>query len=219
MVEKHNPEAYHLQSHVAIRIVERMRVRAILKAVNGQGGGSILEVGCGAGNVLEGIRNARLVGIDLSSRMVRRTKERLSSKPVTVIQADAESLPFKPSFFDGIICTEVIEHVQDPDQTLQEIWRVAKPSAKIAISLPNEALINRVKDLVIRLGLARFLFHGKYEVPERMNDEWHLHVFDLKDFLRKLSPRFRVEKVTSIPSPLLPLRYVIACTPRKDPLA
>lgn len=216
MVEKHNPEAYHLHSHAAIRFVERMRVASILRAVNGGRGSAVLEVGCGAGNVLEGIRHAKLIGVDLSNRMVKRAKERLASKPFIAIQADAEFLPFQTSFFDAVICTEVIEHVQDPDRTLEEIWRVARPSARIAISLPNERLINRVKDFFIRWGLAPFLFRGRYNVPERMNEEWHLHVFRLKDFLAKLSTRFLVERVTSIPSSFLPLRYVIACKPRKD---
>ena len=215
MVAKHDPEAYHLRSHWLIRAIERMRVRAILKAIDHQRGVSVLEVGCGAGNVLEQVREAHLVGIDLSRQMVKRTRERLAGHRVSVLQADAEFLPFDQNSFEEIMCTEVMEHVRSPEAIIYEMWRVAKPGARVAISIPNEKVINNVKDWIQRLGLRPWFSAGGYEVPERMDDEWHLHVFDLDLITRKLAPRFQVKKIIILPSPLLPLRFVFSCTPSK----
>jgi len=213
MVEKYDPEAYHLHSPLPIRLIEKMRVGAVLEAVQSPSDSSILEIGCGAGNVMERLRDAKRFGVDLSFRMAARSRERLKNR-IVVLQADGQRLPFSSNAFDGILCTEVLEHVENPDLVLEEICRVAKPQARIALSVPNENLINRLKYWIFRLKINRFLSGRRYQIPEQMDDEWHLHIFHLKDLLQQLSPKFRIKKVTPIPSPLLPLRYVIACTPR-----
>ena len=215
MVEAYDPEAYHLRSNPTIRLFERMRVREVVKTIEGKPGGIVLEVGCGAGNVLERVTNARLIGIDLSDRMVKRTKERLAGRAVSVLQANAEQLPFRDEIFDGIICNEVLEHVQNPHLLLDEIYRVARLNAKVAFSIPNEKTINRLKNIIFRLRLDPFFFGGGYTVSRRMDDEWHLHVFDLDELSQKLSKRFHIQKVTPLPSRFLPIRHVIACIPRK----
>ncbi len=215
MVLKHDPEAFHLHSSRLVRWIESRRVKAVLDAFRGKENGMILEVGCGAGNILEKVKAGRVVGIDFSLRMAKRTSERLANRTrVYSLQADGHKLPFQNQIFDGVICTEVLEHVEDPDQLLEEIHRTAKAGASIALSVPNEELINRMKSAVFKLRLRRILLKGNYEVPERMDDEWHLHVFDLKRLSAKLSHQFHIKKIIAIPFSFLPLRHVIVCTPK-----
>ena len=217
MVAKHDPEAYHLHSSWPIRLIEKLRVQSILRSLRGKENGRILEIGCGAGNVLEKVEAVKRVGVDFSMRMAQRTRERLrAGGTLWVLQADGQALPFQDQSFDGILCTEILEHVENPDLLLEEIHRVALPNAAVALSIPNENLINQLKEKVFRLGLNRILLGGKYEVPKRMDDEWHLHVFSLKELIEKLSGRFQIKKVTPIPFPFLALRYVIACTPKAE---
>lgn len=214
MVKKYDVEAYYEKSNFAIRWVEYLRIKAILNAIRNQLRGKILEVGCGAGHVLAKIPRADRVGIDLSNHMVQRAQARLKGKNISILQANADHLPFQEKSFDGIICTEVLEHVENPEVILKEISRVAKAKASIALSIPNENIINRVKDTLILLGLGPFFFGREYKVPERMNDEWHLHVFELKEALKTLQTKFWIRKVIPIPSAFIPLRYVIDCSPR-----
>lgn len=44
--------------------------------------------------------------------------------------------PFDDSTWDRIICLDVLEHVEDVVRTVEEIWRIAKPSALVEISGP-----------------------------------------------------------------------------------
>jgi hypothetical protein len=46
-------------------------------------------------------------------------------------------------------------------------------------------------------------------MPERMEDEWHLHTFTLKEWLDLFKKLFRVTRVRKIPFPWMPLRYVV----------
>lgn len=48
-------------------------------------------------------------------------------------------------------------------------------------------------------------------MPERMDDEWHLHAFDLRTLLALVPPGLRVTRVEGIPFRWLPLRWVVCC--------
>lgn len=210
MAAKYDIDEYHQSSHGLIRFVERRRVRAVLDAV---GGARVLEVGCGAGYILENVPEARLVGIDLSMRMALRTRERLAARGVAVAQADGERLPFRSGSFDGILCTEVLEHVPNPARLLDEIARVAAPGARVSISVPNGRLIKRMKRAASAVGLGRALFKGAHDDGGETDHEWHLHVFGIDELMAMLSARFSVREVIRVPWSVLPLRYVFSCSP------
>ena len=46
-------------------------------------------------------------------------------------------LPYEDNFFDLIICSEVLEHLDDYHAALKEIYRVLKPAGKFLPSVPS----------------------------------------------------------------------------------
>ena len=52
------------------------------------------------------------------------------------VRCDAGRLPFANASFDLVLCTEVLEHVLDPDQTLREIRRSLRPAGALVVSTP-----------------------------------------------------------------------------------
>ena len=141
------------------------------------------------------------------------------NKRVYLFQADAEHLPCKNETFTQVICSEVLEHLLDPSAALNEMVRILKREGVAIISIPNESMINLFKSILIRLGIFKWLFQwkGNYqEMPERMEDEWHLHVFKLNDWLdlfRNIIPGDSSEKNSFL---LAPLGYVVRLE-RTDP--
>ena len=82
------------------------------------------------------------------------------------------------------------------------------------LSVPNESLINTSKALLRRTGLLRLLFpsgHAGYEMPDRMDDEWHLHTLDRAGFLARVPPSLLVTHVHGVPLRWLPLRHAVRC--------
>ena len=65
-----------------------------------------------------------------------------------MLQGDAFHLPFTDASFDRIICSEVMEHVHDYRGALRELFRVAAPGAKVAITIPTATS----EHLYLRLG-------------------------------------------------------------------
>ncbi len=214
MARKYDPEAYHLRSYFLIRWIERCRVKAILDFLKPGRQDSVLEVGCGAGNVLEQVPAGRLHGVDLSTFLLKKSQSRLAQRQAGLVLANAERLPFADGQFGRLVCTEVLEHVSDPRQVVSEMARVATAGAVLVISVPNERWINRAKEMIRRLGLSRWLLHGDkdtYNSPDNMTDEWHLHSFDL-GLLQKISENILLIRQTkAIPLGLVPLRYVARC--------
>jgi SAM-dependent methyltransferase len=216
MARRYDPDAYHRHPNPAVRAVEAMRVRRLLRLLDVHGGQHVLEVGCGAGNILEQIHGARLFGVDLSHALLDKARARLGTR-AALHEAFAESLPFAASSFDRVYCSEVLEHVVDPLAVLREMRRVLRPNGRAVISFPNEALIDRVKDGLRRLGLWRLISGaaGPYQASERMTDEWHLHALTADGVAASIGDLFTVDRVVHVPSALFPLRHVMGLAPAR----
>jgi ubiquinone/menaquinone biosynthesis C-methylase UbiE len=220
MLGKYDPDAFHHHSNSFVRFIERMRVRAIFKVIEIKREDCIIEIGCGAGNVIDNATPCKSFGVDISSSVLRKARQRLDEK-VYLFQGDAQSLPCKDRVFTHIICSEVLEHLIDPSAALTEMARILRTGGTIVISIPNESMINHIKRILIRLGIFGCLFRrrGDYqEMSERMEDEWHLHAFELNEWLDLFRKYFKVTHLRKVPFFWLPLRYVIRCA-RKDLLA
>ncbi len=221
MAHKYDPEAYHLRSNFLIRWIERRRVKAILGFLKKGQQGPVLEIGCGAGNVLEQIPSKQLNGIDLSPFLLKKSQHRLAHSQATLAQANGGYLPFANHKFSLLVCTEVLEHVPDPQAIVHEMGRVATEDAVVVISVPNELWIDRVKGIIRSLGLGRWLLKGNgdaYNSPDQMTDEWHLHNFDLNMLQNVTANVLRIDRVQAIPFSFIPLRYVANCRIISSPL-
>lgn len=58
------------------------------------------------------------------------------NKDAIDVYGSVAELPFRAEAFDAVLCTEVLEHVRDPEQTLREFWRVLIPGGRLVLSVP-----------------------------------------------------------------------------------
>jgi SAM-dependent methyltransferase len=102
---------------------------------------SVLDLGSGKGGFLiEAAKHgAHAVGLELSEEYIQKANARAEEVGVSISvqQGRAEKMPFSDETFDFINMCEVIEHVDDPEQTLREVRRVLKKSGQVYISVPN----------------------------------------------------------------------------------
>lgn len=126
----------------------------------------ILDVATGtAGVALELSRrtNARVVGVDLTLPMLRTGLARVRRGGLTgrieFVAGRAERLPFRDASFDAVTVTYLLRYVDDPDATLREIVRTARPGAVIALldfHVPTAPPWRAAWWLWTRVGLAVF---------------------------------------------------------------
>ena len=97
---------------------------------------NLLDVGCGNGHLLAPFVSLQnCYGVDLEETSLLLAK----SKGITTYctNLEREAIPFEPNFFDLIICSEVIEHVCNTDNLLNEINRVLKKNGYLILTFPN----------------------------------------------------------------------------------
>src|SRR4051794_9252811 len=98
----------------------------------------ILDLGIGTGVSLDyyPTDRGRVIGVDLSSGMLRKAREKIRERGLhnaAVFQADAMCLPFADDSFDHVFMSHVISVVSDPYKLIQEAQRVARPGGRIVM--------------------------------------------------------------------------------------
>src|SRR5262245_51413545 len=103
-----------------------------------QQGHHFLDVGCGAGEVIEDVAaivgaSGAVAGVDMAQTMVDSTTSRLAAAGIRadVRQADAHTLPFDDCTFDRVRCERVLQHVEDPGRVVTEMFRVLVPGGRV----------------------------------------------------------------------------------------
>ena len=138
------------------------RVDAI-KRMGIKPGDRVLEVGVGTGiNVDLYPADCAVTGIDLSSSMLEKARERVARKGVRnvrLLQMDAANLKFADDSFDIVYAPYVISVVPDPVAVTREMRRVCRPGGRIVIlnhfrsSNPLMARIERmISPLTVHIG-------------------------------------------------------------------
>jgi phosphatidylethanolamine/phosphatidyl-N-methylethanolamine N-methyltransferase len=117
-------------------VFERGRKAAVTAAE--RIGGRILEVGVGTGLSLPDYAwSNRVVGVDLSTPMLRKAKARIREHRLTNVDGlavmDARRLGFQDCVFDVVVAQYVITAVPEPEAALDEFVRVLKPGGEVIL--------------------------------------------------------------------------------------
>jgi len=116
---------------------QSVKMKAALSSIPLKGDSLVLDVGCGTGLLFEHVGNQAklLVGLDISSRILREAKGRTKRfSNVAVLRADADFIPFPNETFDTVFAITVLQNMPCPLLTLHEMKRVSKHDSVIAIT-------------------------------------------------------------------------------------
>ena len=122
----------------------------------------LLEIGCGAGNLLlqAAVRGSYPVALDLARQALTFVCSRLreaqsgseAPRDFMCLQSVGELLPLADGSFECILLSEVIEHLEAPQISIKEAARVLRPGGRLLVTTPNYRslwpLIERVVDLL-----------------------------------------------------------------------
>lgn len=101
-------------------------------------GGTIADLGCSTGYLLEDLRSAypgvELVGVDLVAPGLRKAHELVAE--ARLLRADVCALPLAESSIDAVVSANLLEHVPDDRGALDELRRVLRPGGRGVIVVP-----------------------------------------------------------------------------------
>jgi len=167
--------------------------------------GPVLDLGCGDGVFLELLKNKGIEGrgLDISEVAIARTK----SKGLSAEQFDfgSQRLPFADNDFSLVVLLDVLEHLYQPPNILQEARRVAK---EVVVAVPNfnslparlQTLLGRVpENNLAKKGhiywfnldvLQKMLKETGWQIMETKNNTFFERYFLLKNIFRFLAEVF-----------------------------
>ncbi len=109
-------------------LLQRHLVRDLSRALASFAVGRVLDVGCGGRPYENRLPpGVRYVGVDVPASR--------ASHPDT--WALAERLPFAEGSYDLVLCTQVLEHLQDPAVATGEMARVLRPGGVLVLTAPQ----------------------------------------------------------------------------------
>ncbi len=141
-------------------------------------GGVAMDAGSGGGHYL-GVLSKKFkatVGFEYSKDGIKGCVKNLPPRAILVNGDLTKNLPFADNSFDFILCSETLEHLEDPSPVLSELKRILKKGGKALITVPN---------------FTKLSFEYLREIVS-YKDPTHLHRYSYCKWFRIVSKHFSV---------------------------
>ncbi len=123
------------------RIADRKRLDFISGSLEGKipADGTILDVGCGNGVISRhlGQLGYNVLGIDVSDTTIQTARSLNNMDNVRFDVISAENLVAQGNTYDAVICSEVLEHLDNPSALLSVLYQSLKPNGQLIVTVPN----------------------------------------------------------------------------------
>ncbi len=127
---------------------------------------TILEVGCGEGFLSAYLKSRmpgmRLHGLDINENAIGFARDHFGHL-AQFSTGSIYELPFGAGSFDLVLCSQVLEHLEDPEAAVAELKRVS--SAHLLISVPAEPMFRLLSGVFTGLGLGPDPEHVRFWNP------------------------------------------------------
>lgn len=110
----------------------------LIDSFNIKEGSKVVDLGCGTGVLFDMMRRktgpeGMVVGVDFSSRMVRRARKNFPFRNVYEVDGNVEELPLKADTFDYAVSFAAFAHFANPRKVVEEVSRVLKTGGQFHI--------------------------------------------------------------------------------------
>lgn len=191
----------------------KRRARRIIEETNPQTGEAIIDLGCGTGYYLYLLSNLplnlKLTGFDNDKKALEEARLLLfNNESINFIMGDMHKMPFKDKSFDKIVMSEVLEHVENDEQALKEVYRILKPNGILVISVPSINYpffwdpINFILQHVFKTHIKTGFFSGFWS--------GHLRLYSLYNLKKKFAKAgFKIEIAEELTFWCLPFNHYL----------
>ncbi len=187
---KDDPLLYYYSN--LFRYAYRERLRMVLSLLEKDRFQRLLEIGTGSGIFLPALSEKcnSLIGFDIHDKinfvmdMLKR-----ESKKAHLCQADINSIPFRDSSFDCVVCLSVLEFIKDLSFAVEETYRVTEKGGIVLVGAP---VLNAVTDQLY------YICGNK--------DHKALHKSSHIDIIESFKSRFCMDSILTFPKSV-PLKY------------
>jgi 2-polyprenyl-3-methyl-5-hydroxy-6-metoxy-1,4-benzoquinol methylase len=166
------------------------KIVSILSEFKDMSQSKILDIGCGNGMITSNIGNfsKEIIGIDVKDR-------RIVKKGYKFKLIKDEMLPFENNSFDVVISNQVIEHVNNQDRHVEEIYRVLRNGGICYLATPNKHWPIEPHYYLPFLGILPNKLANIY-LRIFINKDYDVKLLSYYNLTKKLSKYFTVDNFT-----------------------
>jgi ubiquinone/menaquinone biosynthesis C-methylase UbiE len=156
---------------------ERRARDRVLRHLPTTPGVHLLDVAVGDGVYLDWLpRDWKIVGVDISRSQLDACRRRAAGRRVWLAQCEAEDLPLESKRFDAVLSIGAFNYFNDPEGSLREMVRVARPGAPIIVSDEVPNLTDRMLGRKLGLpGLDRWIVSRLMHLGDSFTDMVERH--------------------------------------------
>lgn len=174
--ETGNPSDINLDETYRWKVLESVLNK--ITATQGSDKLNILDFGCGRGWLSQKLTAfGNVTGVDLSSESVKRAAgffPEVTFKVINAAEPVSNQLP--PAFYDIVVSSEVIEHVLNQEEYINNIYTLLKPGGFLVMTTPNARWY-------------AYHFYKDRETWKQPVEQW----LSKEHILQKLNPLFKIE--------------------------
>ena len=165
----------------------------------------VLDLGCGVGlHAIDLVKSGyRVWGLDISPKAIKLASKNAKDAKVNInftVGSMKRKLPFKNSFFDGVVCLRVLNHGTESEiaSVINEIYRVLKPNGCVVIS------VQKIFGRKLRIGIATYntlpveVIAPYTYIPREGKEKGVIHYSFTKQSLIRFFSNFQIEQLQSM---------------------
>lgn len=161
----------------------RLAMREFISGIRGE---KILDIGSGKGifnQVFRKVGFKKIIALDINEELLK-----MNDADEKLILNLESKLPFSNNYFDACFAAEIVEHLREREQLLNEIYRVLKRNGYLVLTTPNKDSLIAKFDKII----GRFVVNGWWNG----HDYEHKHVYGFNEIKRIIEKTgFKIIKV------------------------
>jgi len=142
-----------------IRLMERLRRLSLLLFAKPKRNEVVVDVGCESGFIAEKFVNRcrKLLMVDIDESLLEQAKRRIKARNVEFICSPAASIALPDRCAGLVLASEILEHVPDEGACLKEMCRLLRHGGRLVVSVPNDALIIKLKAFLRAMRLDKLI--------------------------------------------------------------
>jgi SAM-dependent methyltransferase len=135
----------------------------------GRRAGTILEVGCSSGFMLRLLRERLPHAVIIGSDIVHGPLEQLalSMPDVPLLEFDLVKCPLPSDSVDAVVLLNVLEHINDDESALRQVYRILKPDGIVVIEVPSGPHLYDIYDKIL-LHYRRYSMTGLHRIVKKV---------------------------------------------------
>ncbi len=121
----------------------------------------VLDLGCGTGLITQ-VLPGEVTGLDISPWKIERARQHCPKATFLVGDIENTSSLLADNSFDAVVCTDILEHIEAPNNAVVGVLRVLKPEGIFIGTVPSKCLIWKLRRFLTTADASGEPFHTYY---------------------------------------------------------